>query len=286
MPSDGAWLGGAMMLGLALVIGVAGAVVLFVQLLKAPARRRERALVSLIWFAFVFVAAVALIERLSLSQQAAERQPILERVAALDRAALAPGSALGCLDAGAGDAVETACEKALFASPQSAAAAVTYMEARLKLLADGARAGPQVAAALARSRRAIELDRYGIAAQALAARADCSAEKCAAFALVGDAKALKANMKARTFQQYAALYAEGWSVPDAPAKPALSVAPAPPAAPPVPGKPLSSKYDFPSAASIPPVSIMNAEPKLPAAPAEAAAPKSAPKPGAPPAPAR
>jgi hypothetical protein len=49
---------------------------------------------------------------------------------------------------------------------------------------------------------------------------------------------------------------------------------------------VSSKYDFPSAASIPPVSIMNAEPKLPAAPAEAAAPKAAPKPDAPPAPAR
>jgi hypothetical protein len=31
-----------------------------------------------------------------------------------------------------------------------------------------------------------------------------------------------------------------------------------------PGTVMASKYDFPSAASIPPVSIMNAEPKQPA----------------------
>ena len=38
--------------------------------------------------------------------------------------ALSPGSSLACLDALAGDSVETACEKALFASPANVAAAV------------------------------------------------------------------------------------------------------------------------------------------------------------------
>jgi len=272
---------------LALLVGVAGAVVLFLMLLKAPAQGRERALLSLIWYALVVMAAIVLVDRVSQAQQAAERRAVLERVAALDRAALAPGSPLSCLDGGAGDAVENACEKALFASPQTAAAAVAYMDARLKLIADGARVGgSEVAAALAPSRRAVQLDRYGIAAQALSARNDCTAEKCAIFALLGDSKALKANMKARTFQQYVSLYVDSWSAPAAPAKPAASALPEP-AAPPTtepPHAPVSSKYDFPSAASIPPVSIMNAEPKLPAAPAEAA--KTVPKPDAPPAPGR
>ena len=43
------------------------------------------------------------------------------------------------------------------------------------------------------------------------------------------------------------------------------------------GQPVSSKYDFPSAASIPPVSIMNAEPPLPKAAADAAAAQPKPK---------
>ena len=42
--------------------------------------------------------------------------------------ALVPGSALPCLDAIAGDVVEDACEKAIFASPEATAAAVSATE--------------------------------------------------------------------------------------------------------------------------------------------------------------
>ena len=49
--------------------------------------------------------------------------------------AFMPGSALGCLDAIAGETVEAACEKALFASPEATAAAVSYVAAQLSLLA-------------------------------------------------------------------------------------------------------------------------------------------------------
>ena len=60
--------------------------------------------------------------------------------------------------------------------------------ARLTLLADGlafARHGdPDFAATLAGLRRAIELDRFGIAAHVLAVRDGCTAERCAAFALL------------------------------------------------------------------------------------------------------
>ena len=51
--------------------------------------------------------------------------------------ALAPGSALACLDTIAGETVENACEKALFASPEATAAAVSYVAAQLSLLAAG-----------------------------------------------------------------------------------------------------------------------------------------------------
>src|SRR5262249_45446750 len=59
-----------------------------------------------------------------------------QRAVALAARAIAPGSPLACLDAVAGDTVETACEKTVFASPESVAAAVSYMSARLALLAD------------------------------------------------------------------------------------------------------------------------------------------------------
>jgi len=76
--------------------------------------------------------------------------------------ALMPGSALACLDASAGELVEAACEKALFATPEAAAAAVAYVTAQLSLLADGSeferRSGANYESALGRLRHAIETD--------------------------------------------------------------------------------------------------------------------------------
>ena len=49
------------------------------------------------------------------------------RAEQLGAQALAPGSPLACLNALAGDGVETACEKAMFVSPASVAAASSYV---------------------------------------------------------------------------------------------------------------------------------------------------------------
>src|SRR5215470_12379609 len=54
------------------------------------------------------------------------RRALDERVAALLTRAVAPGSSLSCLNELAGDAVQAACEKAVFASPESVSAAVSY----------------------------------------------------------------------------------------------------------------------------------------------------------------
>jgi hypothetical protein len=218
-------------------------------------------------------AVVGIFAGLGRYERAAEERALLERNIQLGLSAAAPGSALSCLDGLAGEEVENACEKAVFSDPQSTARAVGYIGARLSLLADAAaftrRGGSGLQAAFATARRAIELDRYGIAAHVLAVRDGCTAEKCAAFALLQDVDTLKANLKVRAFDTYVARYAAGWGKGEAaPEKvPQASVSDAGPASaaaePLSPAHPLDSRYDFPSAASIPPVSIMNSEPPPP-----------------------
>jgi hypothetical protein len=234
------------------------------------------------------MAVLTVLDRMALDQQASERRALLARNAELDLAAMAPGSALACLDGGAGETIESACEKQVFADPQKAAAAVAYMSARLALMAD-AHAYAQSGAlapgdAFAGSRRAIELDRFGIAAHVLATRDGCTAERCPAFAWLRDSGVLKANLKAQAFDTYVARYEAAWNKEPEKPTPVASAPVAPPAAvaglPEQPtGIPVPSKYDFPSAASIPPVSIMNAEPPLPktAAPNAAAPPQAEPQ---------
>ena len=62
---------------------------------------------------------------------AVERRALEARAIDLTNRALMPGSALACLDASAGDTVEASCEKALFATPESTASAVSYVAAQL-----------------------------------------------------------------------------------------------------------------------------------------------------------
>lgn len=220
-------------------------------------------------------ATFAVVDRMAVNERGAERRALIARQAELTGRALAPGSPLACLVGGAGEAVGGACEKTVFADAASAAAALSFTAARLGLLRDAARLGDgDVAVALGGDRRAVELDRFGLAAQVLTDRDGCTPEQCPAFALVNEAGALKANIKAHVYDQYVSRYAAGWGrvVPAPEAAPApqagvLPVVPAPEptaevaAVPPAAtGHPVDPKWDFPSAASIPAVSIMNTEP--------------------------
>ena len=82
------------------------------------------------------------------------------------------------------------------------------------MLADVSAAAPRddrdLVAVFANARRAIELDRYGIAAHVLSVRDGCTTERCAAFAMFQDIGALKANLKVRAFDTYVARYASAW----------------------------------------------------------------------------
>ena len=262
---------------------VAGALaaLFFVMVILAIRRvtqgHASRIVAPVLAIAVAAVAVFGIIDRLTRSERAAEERALLERNSQLSLSATAPGSALSCLDGLAGEEIENACERSVFADPQSAARAVGYISARLSLLADAAatagRGGSDVLTALAPTRRAIELDRFGIAAHVLAVRDGCTAEKCAAFAILNDASALKANFKVHAFDAYVARYAAAWgkgeaapeNVPQASAPGTAPVASVP--EPLSPSHPLDSRYDFPSSASIPPVSIMNTEPPPPKEPA-------------------
>ena len=277
MPTiDGASLNELLSNPLVLGASIAGALAaLLVVLLVMTFRRsatggRRRLLLPMVAVALAGLAVVSILDRMARDERGAERRALAQRYAELTAQALAPGSTLACLDGAAGETVEYACEKTVFAGPQSTASAVAYIAARLTLLADGlafARHGdPEFAATLAPLRRAIELDRFGIAAHVLAMRDGCTAERCAAFALFSDANVIKDNLKAQIFDQYISRYAADWNKSEPVAeKPPSAPGPAPVAsAPELPAKtPIASKYSFPSAASIPPVSIMNSEPPLP-----------------------
>jgi hypothetical protein len=190
----------------------------------------------------------------------AERQALDARAFELTARAMAPGSALACLDAMAGDVVEDGCEKALFASPEAAAAAVSYVAAQLSLLAwANDRARPSRTAQL---RRAIEADRFGMVAHVLAERDGCTPDRCAAFALLHDPSRVSANLAERPFEPLVKRYAAGW--PAAGGRPVAGTPPpvAAATAPASPPKPANNLY-FPSSNSIPPVNIMTAEPAAP-----------------------
>jgi hypothetical protein len=189
---------------------------------------------------------------------AAELRALDTRAFDLATRAFAPGSALGCLDANAGETVEAACERALFGSPEATAAAVSYVAAQLSLLASASELGRRHSGAnsgAAMLRRALEADRFGIVAHVLAVRDGCTPGRCSAFAWLREPSRINANLAERPFDARVKSYSASW--PSAGVRGMVSSAPSPP--PGAAAKVPNNLY-FPSASSIPPVNIMTAEP--------------------------
>lgn len=186
----------------------------------------------------------------------------------VQQVALAP--ALACLDGMAGDKVETACEKAVFGSADTAAAAVSYAANQVSRV---------VATANARSltpeqqvlKRAVERDRYGLVAQVVLVRDRCLVTDCPLFRALSDAEQIKANMNDRLYDTLVARHSASWT------SAAAATAPPSPAAGLLPGLPSGrpTTVDFANSAAIPPVNIMTPEPAAqPPAPAGAPPAKS------------
>jgi hypothetical protein len=179
--------------------------------------------------------------------------------------------ALSCIDDLAGESVETACERVLFGSADSTAAAVSYAAgriSRLVALGDVAEANKNMTPDLDALRRSVERDRFGLMAYVLVARDRCKPSECAAYTSLTDHNQIAANMEERTYDGLVMRYSPAWNAP--PAAPTLAALPQS-----LPtGKPTTA--DFPSSASIPPVNIMTPEPSAGASAARPAAPAAQP----------
>ena len=115
---------------------------------------------------------------------------------------------------------------------------------------------------------------------ALAVRDHCAPSDCTAFRALTDRHQIVANMDERVYDGLISRYAPTWNAPNAP--PAVA-----PVAALEPGKPTGkpTNAEFPTAASIPPVSIMTPEPgtaapRPPASTANAPLPSPRPTPAA------
>jgi hypothetical protein len=237
-------------------------VVALVAAVRGPAAAAVAGATRLALLIVVVWAAWTLSERFAEAERATERQSLEMRAAELQAAALAPGSSLACLDGMSGPATESACEQAVFATPQSIAAAISLTSARIALLVEGARAAPRrdrgAEAMLVGLRRALELDPFGVVAHVLTTQYGCSAEKCEPLGLLKDASRVRNNLREATFEgmltRYAATGAGRSTRPQAAAT--ENTAQAGPS-------PVPPGFNLPSADSIPPVSIMKPEPTSP-----------------------
>jgi len=164
--------------------------------------------------------------------------------------------ALSCIDDLAGETVLTACEKVLFGSAESTAAALSYAASQITWLTafgDVAAANASMTPELQMVRRAVERDRYGLMAYVLAARDHCTPSDCATFRAVTDRNQIVANMNERSYEGLVVRYAPSWNMPAVTPGPVAALPPSMPL-----GKPTNA--EFPTAASTPPISIMTPEP--------------------------
>ncbi|MEH2534889.1 hypothetical protein V1277_005814 [Bradyrhizobium sp. AZCC 1588] len=196
--------------------------------------------------------------------QPTEARPVPTATAALPQ--------LSCIDELAGDAVLAACEKALFGSAESVAAAVAYAASQITLLTslgDVATANKGGGSDLLALRRAVERDRYGLMAYVLTVRDRCTPAACRAFRSLTDTRQVAANMEDRVYESLVMRHAASWNAP--PQTAAGMMAALPPSQP--TGKPTNA--EFPTSASTPPVSIMTPEPPAKPSPPATAAPRPA-----------
>lgn len=278
-----------------IVFGAGAASAIMVVLIVAVLRRAGRTeLTNAFWGAglvLIGVAGGALLLDRSGSESRGGRRTIEGQAAELNARAMAHGSALACLDA-VPNAVTDACAKSLFATPEAVAVALDYIDAKFQLLAASAplaERDPALRPGVERLRSAIEADPFGLVAHVLTTRG-CNGSDCGDIKLLRDPARILANMKAHTLESHIGIHAVAWSgglAPTAmalpPANGSMSSPAAPGAGPTIPALPSTSgtsgngKFDFPSAASIPAVSIMSAEPGAPPPKTETNAPPVPPK---------
>lgn len=229
--------------GLLAVAGLLG-LLLPVVLLRTE-RSFANGLLAALTFAALAVAVATQLKTGSPDRVAFDRPPGI--------VSIATAPAIACVDDMAGETALAACEKVLFGAPDTVAAAVHYASiqlSRLTAVGDVAAANREMSPQLFALRRAVERDRYGIFAYVLASRDNCQPEACTAYSAMTDHNQIAANMNDLIYEGLVSRYAPTWN--------AAGQGPSPAAQAALSGRP--STIDFPTAASIPPVNIMSAEP--------------------------
>ncbi len=230
---------------------------------RGGAARAFRGLIVIAVLGFAAWVAWSLLARSAAADRMAERQSLEQRAAALAASARMPGAAFGCLGGMAGEQVEAACERAVFATPDTVAAAVNYVATQIALLSDALAAerrnNADYDAVITPILHGLEADRYGIVAYVMLQGENCAPDQCDALALFQDANRVRANLQDKPFNALVAKYAPSWA--NMRLGPVADFSRALPAGPPggPTGVPVSSKYEFPSSSSIPPVNIMSSE---------------------------
>lgn len=265
---DQLWRSPTLPMWLALAAGVFFGLIVLVTLLRAEKSVANGAL-TVITLLAIGVAAAATLRKSDTAGQGASTSSVAAVAVPQVNASL---PALSCLDDLAGEMVLAGCEKVLFGSADAVAAAVSASAAQINRLTsygNVAAADKSMTLELAGLRRAIERDRYGLIAYVLQSRDRCMADACAAYASLTDHTHIASNMEERAYEGLVTRYAPGWNAPSAAAVVATgALAGLPPSVP--TGKPTTA--DFPSASSIPPISIMTETPVKPPAAANAQAP--------------
>jgi hypothetical protein len=227
---------------------------------RSGAARTLKGIGILVVLGFAAWVAWSLVGRSAQSERMAERQSFEQRAAALAASARAPGVALGCLGGMAGEQVEAACERAVFATPDSVASAVNYVAAQVALLSEALdaerRNNADYDTLITPLLHGLEADRYGIVAHVMLQRENCAADQCDDLVLFRDPNRVRANLQEKPFNAFVSKYAPSWATmrlgPVADFSRALpATVPGGPT-----GVPVSSKYEFPSSSSIPPVNMM------------------------------
>jgi hypothetical protein len=250
---------------------------------RSGAIRTLSALVGLAIVGYAGWAGSMMIERFGMNDRAAELRAFEQRAQGLLARAMQPGSSLSCLDQGSNEQVTLGCERVVFGSADNVAAAVGYVGARLAMLVDGLDAAARAGDAsydnvVHQLRGGLENDPFGIVAHVLLQQANCKPEQCEALALLRDPNKVRVHLQDKTFDvlvtRHSATWGQNRPMADAARGTNAVVNPAPSS---VAGAPVGSKYEFPSSASIPPVSIMNSEPAQPATSAAASPAATAPR---------
>ncbi len=122
---------------------------------------------------------------------------------------------MSCLDGLAGESVENACERALFASADAAAAAVSYTAAQVSRLAsfgNVAAADKVTTPELNALRRTVERDRFGLVAHVLTTREGCSlSAPCPFFQSLTNSAQISSNMSDNVYDGIVERQAAVWA---------------------------------------------------------------------------